>query len=159
MHNIWNNFRSGGNTFSFAAPAPPFLQKVNEQFLAPLKTTRLLALSGSLHKAYVKAAKHSHTTMLPSHITKLPSGRERGQYLAIDLGGTNMRVALVRIQDNEAKVEILEKWTIPEGVKIGTAKQFFNWIAERIVNLAERSELDKGEHEWKLGVTWSFPFA
>lgn len=153
---MWNNLKSQS---PFAAPAPPFLQKVNDQFLIPLSTTRLLALSTSLHKSYIKAAKASPATMLPSHITTLPSGRERGQYLAIDLGGTNMRVALVRLQDNEARVDKLEKWTIPEPVKTGTALQFFNWIADKIVNLAEQSELDAGEHEWKLGVTWSFPFA
>jgi hexokinase len=143
----------------FAAPSPPFLQKVNDQFLTLLSTTRLLALSTSLHKSYIKAAKTSPSTMLPSHITTLPSGRERGQYLAIDFGGTNMRVALVRLQNNEARLEKLEKWTIPEPVKTGTAQQFFNWIADKIVNLAEQSELDDGEQEWKLGVTWSFPFA
>ena len=46
--------------------------------------------------------------MLPSHITTLPSGRERGLYVAVDIGGTNMRVALVRLQDNEATVEKLD---------------------------------------------------
>ena len=70
-----------------------------------------------------------------------------------------MRVALVRLENNEPSVEKLEKWTIPEAVKTGTATEFFTWIAERIVNLAGQSKLDEGEHEWKLGVTWSFPFA
>jgi hexokinase len=96
--------------------------------------------------------------MLPSHITRLPSGRERGQYVAVDLGGTNMRVALVRLQDNDATVGKLEKWIIPESVKTGTAKHFFAWIAGRILNLTSQCHLDDGETEWKLGVCWSFPF-
>lgn len=70
-----------------------------------------------------------------------------------------MRVALVRLQDNEASVEKLDKSTIPEQVKTGTAKEFFKWIAERIIALASECELDEGEEVWKLGVTWSFPFA
>ena len=70
-----------------------------------------------------------------------------------------MRVALVRLQDNEATVEKLDKWIIPEHVKTGTAEDFFAWVAERIVKLTSVSVLDDGEHEWKLGVTWSFPFA
>jgi len=70
-----------------------------------------------------------------------------------------MRVALVRLQDNEATVEKLDKSTIPEQVKTGTAQQFFRWIAQRIVALAEQCHLDDGEDSWKLGVTWSFPFA
>lgn len=70
-----------------------------------------------------------------------------------------MRVALVRLLDNEATVEKLEKYIIPEQVKTGTAEGFFAWIAKCIVDLAKESTLDEGEHEWKMGVTWSFPFA
>jgi len=33
--------------------------------------------------------------MLPTHITRLPNGKEKGMYLAIDLGGTNFRVLKV----------------------------------------------------------------
>jgi len=70
-----------------------------------------------------------------------------------------MRVALVRLEDNEASVEKLDKWLIPEGVKTGTKEEFFKWIAERIVNLARQCQVENGQTEWKLGVTWSFPFA
>jgi hexokinase len=136
-----------------------FIEHVNRQFLSPFSTSGLLALSTELHKCYVDAASTSDAQMLPSHITTLPSGHERGQYLAVDLGGTNMRVALVRLQDNEATVQKLDKSTIPEAVKTGTAREFFNWIAEKIVNLVGQSTLDEGEYEWKLGVTWSFPFS
>jgi hexokinase len=140
-------------------PPLTFIQRINLQFLTPISTRHLLTLSSELHKSYVSAAGNSPAQMLPSHITTLPSGRERGQYLAVDLGGTNMRVALVRLQDNEATVEKLDKATIPEQVKTGTAKQFFRWIAQRIVSLAGECVLDEGEEAWKLGVTWSFPFA
>lgn len=140
-------------------PSTTFLEHVTNQFITPLSIDRLLTLATALHKSYVHAAKKSPSQMLPSHITTLPSGRERGQYLAVDLGGTNMRVALVRLRDNEATVEKLHKHIIPEQVKTGTAERFFEWIAKRIVELTKESTLDEGEHEWKLGVTWSFPFA
>ena len=70
-----------------------------------------------------------------------------------------MRVALVRLQNNEAAVEKLEIHVIPKAVKTGTKEEFFRWIAEGIVSLCEQCVLDEGEVEWKLGVTWSFPFA
>ena len=140
-------------------PAATFLGKVKSQFLAPLALECLLSLSIALHKSYVRAASKSRSQMLPSHITTLPSGRECGQYLAVDLGGTNMRVALIRLQNNVAAVEKLHKFTIPECVKTGTAQEFFTWIAERIVRLTDQSQLNEGEDEWKLGLTWSFPFA
>lgn len=136
-----------------------FLHHVNTQFLTPLSADNLLNLSTALHKSYVSAASSSPAQMLPSHITTLPSGRERGQYIAVDLGGTNMRVALVRLLENDATVEKLHKYIIPEHVKTGTARDFFAWIAKGIVDLARESTLDEGEHEWKMGVTWSFPFA
>jgi hexokinase len=139
--------------------AQSFLNDVNHQFLDPLSTPRLLALSSALHKSYVNAASTSPAQMLPSHITRLPSGREQGQYIAVDLGGTNMRVAVVRLHDNDATVSKLEKYTIPECVKTGTAREFFAWIAKRIVKFTEQCTLDDGETEWKLGVCWSFPFA
>jgi hexokinase len=144
---------------SLSSRAQSFLANVDQQFVSPLSTQRLLSLSAALHKSYVGAASTSSAQMLPSHITTLPSGRESGQYVAVDLGGTNMRVALVRLQDNEATVEKLDKWIIPEQVKTGTAEDFFQWVAERIVKLTSVSVLDDGEQEWKLGVTWSFPFA
>jgi hexokinase len=144
---------------SISIQSQSFIESVQQQFVTPLSPHRLLSLSSALLKSYIGAASTSPAQMLPSHITTLPSGRERGQYIAVDLGGTNMRVALVRLENNEASVEKLEKWTIPEAVKTGTAREFFTWIAERIVNLAGQSQLDPGEDEWKLGVTWSFPFA
>jgi hexokinase len=142
-----------------SAAAETFQEHVNTQFLTSLSTENLLDLSTKLHKSYVSAASSSPAQMLPSHITTLPSGRERGQYIAVDLGGTNMRVALVRLLENEPIVEKLQKYTIPEYVKTGTAREFFAWIARGIVDLARESTLDEGEVEWKMGVTWSFPFA
>src|SRR5437762_6984748 len=123
-----------------------FIDSVNQQFLTPLSTSRLLSLSSALNKSYVTAASTSPAQMLPSHITTLPSGRERGQYLAVDLGGTNMRVGLVRLQDNGVIVEKLDEWSIPEQIKMGTEGDFFGWIAEMIVNHAASCELDENEH-------------
>ena len=37
--------------------------------------------------------------MIPSYVTALPDGTERGNFLALDLGGTNFRVLHVNITD------------------------------------------------------------
>src|SRR5436853_6752023 len=68
------------------SPSDPqsFLNKVNRQFLDTVTPQHLLKLSSSLHKFCVSAASTSPAQMLPSHITTLPSGQERGQYLAVD---------------------------------------------------------------------------
>ncbi|KAF9368836.1 glucokinase, partial [Podila verticillata] len=36
-------------------------------------------------------------TQQPSFITRLPTGKETGLYLAIDMGGTNLRTAAVHL--------------------------------------------------------------
>lgn len=37
----------------------------------------------------------------PTYVRELPSGHECGKFLALDLGGTNFRVVLVEIGENE----------------------------------------------------------
>ena len=37
----------------------------------------------------------------PTYVRELPSGTEVGKFLALDLGGTNFRVVLVEIGENE----------------------------------------------------------
>ena len=37
----------------------------------------------------------------PTYVRELPSGHECGKFLALDLGGTNFRVVLIEIGENE----------------------------------------------------------
>jgi hexokinase len=37
---------------------------------------------------------------LPSYVTRLPNGHEQGTFLALDLGGTNLRVCEVVLEGN-----------------------------------------------------------
>jgi hexokinase len=45
--------------------------------------------------------------MLPSFVDVLPSGHERGDCYAIDLGGTNLRVAHVRLGEDRGSTEAM----------------------------------------------------
>ena len=101
----------------------------------------------------------SSLRMLKSYLG-LPSGKEKGEYLALDFGGTNVRVLLIRLE-GEGKFEILKKVAKPLKVEgeydyIGadsTAEQMFDLLAELI------DEAIEGNHEQKylLGHTFSFP--
>lgn len=55
----------------------------------------------------VKETGESSLRMLPSYIG-LPTGKETGEYLALDFGGTNLRVVLIRL-DGEGKFEVIKK--------------------------------------------------
>lgn len=53
--------------------------------------------------------------MLPSFVDVLPSGHERGDCYAIDLGGTNLRVAHVRLGEDRGSTEAMHirEWCVP----------------------------------------------
>ncbi|MBR3747307.1 MAG: hexokinase, partial [Selenomonadaceae bacterium] len=101
----------------------------------------------------------SSMRMLKSYVG-LPSGKETGEYLALDFGGTNIRVFLIRL-DGDGKFEILKRVGRPLIVpgqydyicKDATAEQMFDFIAEMIDDAID------GDHETKfyLGHTFSFP--
>ena len=103
----------------------------------------------------------SSLRMLPSYLG-LPTGAERGDYLALDFGGTNVRVLLYRLEGN-GKYEMLSHVAKPlkvDGVYdfIGaeaTGEQMFDFIAALV------DEAVGGDHEtpYLLGHTFSFPSA
>ena len=101
----------------------------------------------------------SSMRMLKSYVG-LPSGKETGEYLALDFGGTNIRVFRIRL-DGGGKYEIIKRVGRPLIVpgeydyicKDATAEQMFDFIADLI------DEAIDGNHEQKfyLGHTFSFP--
>jgi hexokinase len=44
--------------------------------------------------------------MIPSHVVRRATGQEKGQYLALDLGGSNFRVCEVNLEGNGAGINI-----------------------------------------------------
>ena len=101
----------------------------------------------------------SSMRMLKSYVG-LPSGKETGEYLALDFGGTNIRVFLIRL-DGEGKFEIIKRVGRPLIVpgeynyisKDATAEQMFDFIAALV------DEAIDGDRSRKfyLGHTFSFP--
>ena len=101
----------------------------------------------------------SSMRMLKSYVG-LPSGNEKGDYLALDFGGTNIRVFRIRLEGG-GKYEILKRVGRPLIVpgeynyisKDANAEQMFDFIADLI------DEVIDGDHKTKyyLGHTFSFP--
>lgn len=57
--------------------------------------------------------------MLPSYVRAVPNGTETGNFLALDLGGTNFRVLLIELRGHEASM-ISQIYRVPESVMRGT---------------------------------------
>uniref|UniRef100_A0A8C4PY30 Phosphotransferase n=1 Tax=Eptatretus burgeri TaxID=7764 RepID=A0A8C4PY30_EPTBU len=108
---------------------------------------------------------HVHTNMeasvkmLPTYVRSTPDGSEVGDFLALDLGGTNIRVMVVKTGTDEVgtwKVETkVQVYSIPKDTMTGTAEMLFGFVAECIANFLEKHNMK--ERKLPLGFTFSFP--
>ncbi|KAG9270492.1 hexokinase-4 [Astyanax mexicanus] len=97
--------------------------------------------------------------MLPTYVRSTPEGSEVGDFLALDLGGTNFRVMLVKVGEDEErgwKVETKHHmYSIPEDAMTGTAEMLFDYIAECISDFLDKHHIK--HKKLPLGFTFSFP--
>lgn len=99
----------------------------------------------------------SSLSMLPSYVTQLPTGREVGKYLALDLGGTNFRVCEVFLE-SQPQVRIRQKkFSIPESAKNADGERLFDFLADSVEAFLKDSGISSTETELELGFTFSFP--
>ncbi len=173
---------------SNGTPPPDEREHELESFLQPLKLDEaaLNSLAYQFSTVYKDLALCSDEQFLPTPVTSLPSGNETGNYLAIDVGGTNLRVAFIELLGEEADNDstangpersretiqkaqrprfrrTLEKaWPIGEHLKMDKAEDLFAWIGDCIAEVvADRLTSDAAKmpipEELQMGITFSFP--
>lgn len=158
-------------------------------FLKPLvlDESKLHTLAYQFSTVYKELARQSDEQFLPTPVTNLPTGQETGQFLAIDVGGTNLRVAFIELLGEAAdgpdpstitteksretikKAQrprvrrMLEKaWPIGEHLKMDKAEDLFSWIGDCIAEVvSDRLSSDAYKtdvpEELVMGITFSFP--
>lgn len=90
-----------------------------------------------------------------TYLPELPNGTEEGEYLALDLGGTNFRVILLQLEKGRVVSDEVQHYFVPEPLRIGPGSELFDFLAACIYDFLEtRSKLD---HKLPLGFTFSFP--
>ncbi|KAF8064993.1 hexokinase [Lyophyllum atratum] len=101
--------------------------------------------------------------MIPTFVFGFPSGKEQGEYLALDLGGTNLRVCLVTVQ-GEGKFEIAQtKYRLTEEQKQDDGQKLFDFCAECLKTFIDSNFGDEGVRHLNpgetlpLGFTFSYP--
>lgn len=116
----------------------------------------MTAMEKSMEEGLARETAHKATVkMLPTYVCSVPNGSEKGNFLALDLGGTNFRVLLIRLKDNEA--EMLSKiFRVPEAIMKGTGEALFDHIAECMAKFMDENGMDKSKR-LPLGFTFSFP--
>ncbi|EPE35249.1 Actin-like ATPase [Glarea lozoyensis ATCC 20868] len=159
-----------------------------EDFLRPLDvdTPKIHGLAKALTCTYNRLALESEEQFLSTPIEESllrPESEGSGRYLAIDIGGTNLRVGFVEFVGTDARQDtnfrgrgnrhrhqsnvntdsrirrVLEKsWPIGEQLKHNEAEDLFAWIGCCIAEVVENARiLQELPEEISLGVTFSFP--
>ncbi|KAF1965248.1 actin-like ATPase domain-containing protein [Bimuria novae-zelandiae CBS 107.79] len=152
-----------------------------------LNESTLLDLARRFSEVYRDLAKSSLEHFLVTPLTALPTGKEKGKFITIDVGGSNLRVGFVELL-GEAGTEIQEdvengasdsskpfekirrsydkSWPIEEHLKMDKAEDLFEWIGDCMAEVITDAlndmpasvEAPFGD-ELLLGITFSFPMA
>jgi hexokinase len=96
--------------------------------------------------------------MFPTWVFGCPTGNEKGEFLALDMGGTNLRVCLVSLQGN-SKFEITQtKYRLTEEQKQEDGSKLFDFCAQCIKEFIN-THLPSVTHENPIvtGFTFSYP--
>ncbi|KAI1793011.1 hypothetical protein LXA43DRAFT_1004244 [Ganoderma leucocontextum] len=68
----------------------------------------------------------------PTFVTGVPDGTETGTFLALDLGGTNLRVCEIELLGNKEFVLRQQKYKVSEQLKTGEATALFDYLADSV---------------------------
>ncbi|CAP67618.1 uncharacterized protein PODANS_1_15110, partial [Podospora anserina S mat+] len=115
-------------------------------------------------------------SQIPTYVTGVPNGTEKGLYMAVDLGGTNFRVCSIQLNGDTTFNLTFTKVAIPRKLMVAkTAQELFAFLAKQIELFLQKHHEDhfeqhvrrrmtmsspdgyKDEHVFRLGFTFSFP--
>ena len=94
--------------------------------------------------------------MLPTYVRSIPNGTEEGNFFALDLGGTNFRVLLVKIHNHEVTMTH-KTYPMSEELMTGSAENLFGYIAESLAAYAKEKLGEDIKKISSVGFTFSFP--
>ncbi|CAJ0567163.1 unnamed protein product, partial [Mesorhabditis spiculigera] len=93
--------------------------------------------------------------MLSSFVPELPDGSERGKFVAMDLGGTNLRVMIMEIEPGEEMRCKQFNTRMPNWAQHGTGVQLFDFIAKALADFLIEKGVD--QDGLPVGFTFSYP--
>ncbi|KAF9346417.1 glucokinase [Mortierella sp. NVP85] len=115
---------------------------ITPQLLKDIKDHFIVAMKKGLKKDGETVA------MISSYVLGRLDGTEVGSYLALDVGGTNLRVVSVRLTGGGQISTRQTKYKIDESLKVGDAKYLF--VDEHEIAVRSGTQIE-------LGFTFSFP--
>ncbi|KAK9466774.1 hexokinase-domain-containing protein [Lipomyces arxii] len=129
------------------------------EMLFTVDTAKLKAVAEHFKKELEKglSKEGGSIPMIPTWVMSMPDGTESGTYLALDMGGTNLRVCEVTLLGNRDFDIIQSKYHMPPEMKTGTSEQLWDYIAECLLQFLQSHHPDGNISEMHLGFTFSYP--
>ncbi|CAO3567859.1 unnamed protein product [Mortierella alpina] len=110
------------------------------------------------------STKSKDLAMIPTFVTGLPDGQERGCYLALDLGGTNLRVCLISLNGDRQLEAHQRAFKVSDHLQEADVTELMDFIAVSIKEFissehisAKIVEHPSDSETLELGFTFSFP--
>lgn len=96
--------------------------------------------------------------MNPTWVMGFPDGYETGTFLALDMGGTNLRVCEITLPEEKGEFDITQsKYRMPEELKTGKAEELWEYVADCLQQFIEYHHEDEKLEKLPLGFTFSYP--
>jgi hexokinase len=96
--------------------------------------------------------------MNPTWVTGYPTGYETGTFLALDMGGTNLRVCEITLPEEKSEFDIVQsKYRMPEELKTGKSEDLWEYIADCLQQFVEYQHGEEDVETLPLGFTFSYP--
>ncbi|KAF8365636.1 hxk-2 [Pristionchus pacificus] len=133
------------------------LESVMAEFKLSNNTLRRMMthMSDNMDRGLQGGLNESTIAMLPSFVPELPNGTERGKFVAMDLGGTNLRVMIMEMEPGEPMRSKQFNTRMPNSAQHGTAEKLFDYIAKALADfLCEKGLENDG---LMVGFTFSYP--
>jgi hexokinase len=133
-----------------------FLSILRKEFLISLPDIRQIINAFHREMELGLAGKESSLKMLPAFVGR-PTGKEEGSFLAVDIGGTNIRVLHVELDGKgNARISAIERFVVPPAFMRGEGIALFDFIADCIkTGIGKHKISAAGLHG--LAFTFSFP--
>ncbi|KAK3293946.1 uncharacterized protein B0H64DRAFT_374796 [Chaetomium fimeti] len=148
-----------------------------DDFLQPLAIDidNVIKLSHEMTSTFRHLSAEASDQFLPTPISESvlrPTTRDQGRFLAIDIGGSNLRVGFVELLSGDGTLEhraedryqpnrLLEQsWPIQEHLKNQNSESLFSWIGEQVAQVVRKgceTLAVPRAAELPMGVTFSFP--
>ncbi|SCV70073.1 BQ2448_1467 [Microbotryum intermedium] len=139
-----------------------WLSRLEHQFSVTPQRCRMIvdAFIETLERGLTQTGQE--VPMIPTFVFGWPTGKEVGSYLAVDLGGTNLRVCHVELE-GDGKFEVTQtKYRLTEEQKQGEGQDLIDFCSECLNKFIQDHYGDENgevilEEPLALGFTFSYP--